>query len=711
MRKSRLNSFALTLVVLVVLLVLPSRTRAAVTLVQGFSQCSGSALVSSYNGSFLFGGSATANNLLVLIVSAQNAAAISQPAGFFTAINQVTGTTAPSQAIFYRIATGGEGFSGNGGLSVFFFAPTRPCMSLYEYSGTSLNSPLHGIGSFTALASTSLSSGTVSPSASNDLFVAGFADNLATITANFTATTGGFTDQTFGGVNGGATGAKTAAVYAHCLGSGCSTSTTTTITNSGDYRGQIATFYPKTTSGNTPTGTNVQTTSGNASLTFPNVTGAGTTTVDSIDPTNPSQGSPPSGITYNSTSPAYNITTTATVTGSINVCISAATITDPAAFANLKLLHKEGATLVNRTTAVNFSSKLICGAVTSLSPFIVGSGSSPTAATAEISGAITDANGAPVAGVTIKLIGSGSSEAITDSSGRYSFEGVETNGFYTITPSRANYMFTPADRSFSLLGARTEASFAANPNDDQANAIDTVGFFVRQQYLDFLGREPDAPGFNGWVNTLRNCGAGDTNCDRVHVSEMFYRSLEFQERGYFAYRFYATAFGRKPGLAEFMPDLQRLGGFLTSAQLAAAKNSLADEFVDRPEFVSCYGSLSNPAYVDLLTSTAGVNLANRQTLIDSLNSGAMTRAGVLRQIAESAEVHAKYFNQAFVVMEYFGYLRRDPDALYLNWIQVLDANPSDSRRMVEGFVNSNEYRNRFAPSSTAIAVETTRSPD
>jgi len=69
---------------------------------------------------------------------------------------------------------------------------------------------------------------------------------------------------------------------------------------------------------------------------------------------------------------------------------------------------------------------------------------------------------------------------------------------------------------------------------------------VRQQYLDFLGREPDPPGFIGWVNTINNCAAGDTSCDRVHVSEMFFRSQEFQQRGYFVYRFYSASFDRKP---------------------------------------------------------------------------------------------------------------------------------------------------------------------
>ena len=69
----------------------------------------------------------------------------------------------------------------------------------------------------------------------------------------------------------------------------------------------------------------------------------------------------------------------------------------------------------------------------------------------------------------------------------------------------------------------------------------------------------------------------------------------------------------------------------------------------------------------------------------------------IRKIAESGEVYQKYYNQAFVVMQYFGYLRRGPDILYLEWIKVLDANPADSRHMIEGFMNSIEYRHRFGP--------------
>ena len=322
-------------------------------------------------------------------------------------------------------------------------------------------------------------------------------------------------------------------------------------------------------------------------------------------------------------------------------------------------------------------------------------GATPTATDGSISGRIADDNGQPIAGVAIRMSGSQSRETITDASGKYSFDGVDVNGFYTVTPSRANYSFSPVNRSFSLLGDHTDVSFTASPNGDNVNAIDTTEFFVRQQYLDFLGREPDPQGFNGWVNTIRNCAAGDASCDRVHVSESFFKSNEFQARGYFVYRFYSTAFGQKPDFAQFTPDMGRVSGFLTDDQLEAAKTQFANDFTTRAAFVNQYGLLNNSQYVDALAQTAGVTLSNRQALIDSLNAGTMTRARALRQIAESGEVYAKYYNQAFVVMEYFGYLKRDPDAAYTVWIDVLNANPTDSRHMVEGFVDSTEYRNRF----------------
>jgi len=252
--------------------------------------------------------------------------------------------------------------------------------------------------------------------------------------------------------------------------------------------------------------------------------------------------------------------------------------------------------------------------------------------------------------------------------------------------------------SGATLGTQSTATATITDNDvaNGTNPIDNTNFFVRQQYIDFLGREPDPPGFAGWTATINNCAAGDTNCDRIHVSQLFFQSAEFQDRGYFVYRFYPVAFGRKPDYAEFVPDLASVSGFLDATQLEAAKVAFINAFMARTAFVNTYNGLSNQQYVDALLNTAAVTLANRQAMIDGLNNATMTRAVVLRTIVESTAVAARYRNQAYAVMEYFGYLRRQPDGFYLQWIQVLDTS-NDPRGMVTGFVTSQEYRNRFGP--------------
>ncbi len=248
------------------------------------------------------------------------------------------------------------------------------------------------------------------------------------------------------------------------------------------------------------------------------------------------------------------------------------------------------------------------------------------------------------------------------------------------------------------LGTPATATVTINDNETSngANPIDQTPFFVRQHYIDFLSREPDPPGAAAWEAVINNCPAGDTTCDRIHVSSAFFRSPEFQGRGYFIYRFYPVAFGRKPEYVEFVPDLAKVSGFLSDAELGAAKVAFIAQFMSRPAFVTKYNGLNDTQYVDTLLTTAEVTSPHRDFWIAALGNGTRTRATVLRDITESPEVYNKYFNQAFVVMQYFGYLRRDPDVLYVNWIQVLDST-GDFRGMVNGFMNSLEYRFRFGP--------------
>src|SRR6185503_20794827 len=103
------------------------------------------------------------------------------------------------------------------------------------------------------------------------------------------------------------------------------------------------------------------------------------------------------------------------------------------------------------------------------------------------SGRITDPNGVPVAGAVVNLTGTQNRKFITDADGEYRFDNVETGGFYTVRPSRVNYSFSPAERSFSQLGNNTEAAFTGSQVDGGlVNPIDTPEYFVRQHYLDFL---------------------------------------------------------------------------------------------------------------------------------------------------------------------------------------------------------------------------------
>jgi hypothetical protein len=261
--------------------------------------------------------------------------------------------------------------------------------------------------------------------------------------------------------------------------------------------------------------------------------------------------------------------------------------------------------------------------------------------------------------------------------------------------------------SGATLGSPTVATVTINDNDAAPaaqNPIDGIPLFVTQQYIDFLGRLPDSIGFNNWVATLNGCpnsGFGEfdnPNCDRVHVSAGFFLSTEFQGRGYFAYRFYEVALDRRPTYAEFVPDMALVGGPQSPESEALSKQAYTDAWMQRPEFKSRYDGLNNSQFVNALEANAEITVSNKQTLIDALNANTMNRGQVLRDIVESQAAANRFFNRAFVSMQYFGYLRRDPDTIgFQNWVSTLNADPSNFRHMIFGFLFSTEYRQRFGP--------------
>jgi len=237
----------------------------------------------------------------------------------------------------------------------------------------------------------------------------------------------------------------------------------------------------------------------------------------------------------------------------------------------------------------------------------------------------------------------------------------------------------------------------------------------RQHYLDFLSREPDQGGFAAWTNLLNGCSDVNNNpaCDRITVSSSFFGSQEFQLKGYFVYRFYKLGLNRLPLYSEIVTDMRAVTG-QTANEVFQKKAAFANRFVLGNEFTNLYNGLNNSQYVATLMNRYGLtqittldptqpDSSNKVTLTttdltNQLNASTLTRAQVLRAIADSDQVSTAEFNQAFVAMQYFGYLRRTPDTSGFNaWLNFLNAHPTDFRTMVNGFMNSDEYRLRFGP--------------
>ena len=256
------------------------------------------------------------------------------------------------------------------------------------------------------------------------------------------------------------------------------------------------------------------------------------------------------------------------------------------------------------------------------------------------------------------------------------------------------------------------------------NRIDRTSFFVRQHYLDFLNREPDSAGLQFWSNEIVSCGVDEPCIElkRINVSAAFFLSIEFQETGYLVYRVYKAAFGNLPGapvpvrLMEFTRDSQEVSRGVVvgtpnwEALLEANKRAYLLSFVQQPAFVAAFPlNMTATDFVGKLNENAGNPLSSveRSNLISMLSAAPAdpaTRAEVLRRVAEDTDLRDAEFNKAFVLMEYFGYLRRNPnDAPDLNfngydfWLNKLNSFGGNfvNAEMVKAFIRSGEYRNRF----------------
>ena len=265
--------------------------------------------------------------------------------------------------------------------------------------------------------------------------------------------------------------------------------------------------------------------------------------------------------------------------------------------------------------------------------------------------------------------------------------------------------------------------------DSQTNPLDDAATFVCQNYHDFLHRQPDPAGQAFWTNGITQCGSNqDCVSERRHnVAAAFFLSIEFQQTGYFVYRAYEAGLDRRPQYEEFMRDLNAVGQGVEvgvgdwQQRLAAQRTAFAERLVGRAEFGALFpDGMTAEQFADKLFANAGAApvAAEREAVVAAYGVGnAQGRAAALTASLDTGAVYNRLYNPGFVLVEYFGFLRRDPEdppdsdlSGFDFWLGKMDSFTGageDARlepdafgrikraEMVRAFILADEYRKRF----------------
>ncbi|HBB94620.1 MAG TPA: hypothetical protein DC054_04460 [Blastocatellia bacterium] len=316
--------------------------------------------------------------------------------------------------------------------------------------------------------------------------------------------------------------------------------------------------------------------------------------------------------------------------------------------------------------------------------------------------------------------------------GTISFAPGETAKSFDVLISEDSYV--EGTESFTVVLSAASGATLGSPStatiqilDDSSepatNPIDAADDFVCQHYHDFLNREDDESGLAFWTNNITSCGT-DAACiqrKRIDTSAAFFLSFEFQETGGFVLRTQRTAFGKKSedpltriSYNQFMRDARQVGDGVVVGQpgfdvrIGVNEQAYATQVVTSTAFINRY-PLAQTAdqYVDALFASAGVTpkTAERQAAVNAFGGGGTAgRTAALRSVADSDSVGQAEFIPTFVLMQYFGYLRRNPtdapdnnDNGYQFWLTKLNNFNGNFNKaeMVKAFISSSEYRSRF----------------
>jgi hypothetical protein len=349
----------------------------------------------------------------------------------------------------------------------------------------------------------------------------------------------------------------------------------------------------------------------------------------------------------------------------------------------------------------------------------------------------TDDTGAPS---SCGALNSGMASARCDfglTLGTLTFAATETQKTFIIPITQDSFVEGPEVFTVNLSNLTGTGAIFVTPSSatvtisDSAgpapNANDDTDAFVRQHYRDFLNREADAAGLAFWTGVINNCTPKPqcTDIARINTSGAFFLSIEFQSTGNLVRSFYVAALDRPltnnmPGFTEFQRDVQQMqrGLIVGSGNWQQVLNNNSDifmrDFVSRAEFVGLYPTTDTPAqYVDKLFAHAGIiptfserndALSEFGIAVTAADPGARGRA--LFHITQNGAFQNREINRSFVQMEYFGYLRRNPNDApdgnfvgYNFWLAKLNAAGGNfvTSDMVKAFITSGEYRRRFGP--------------
>jgi photosystem II stability/assembly factor-like uncharacterized protein/pimeloyl-ACP methyl ester carboxylesterase len=285
----------------------------------------------------------------------------------------------------------------------------------------------------------------------------------------------------------------------------------------------------------------------------------------------------------------------------------------------------------------------------------------------------------------------------------YSLDGTQFQPY--IGPFSVDLFNAPLVYAFADDNVANRSGLVIYYPSDSSNQVDNASFFIRQQYKDFLNRDPDSGGLGYWTGQITQCGS-NAQCihdRRVGTADAFFFEQEFQQTGAYAYRVFKAAFGARPNYDEFIADRSAI---VVGPGLETSKTSFVQAFVTRDDFLQRFPSTQTGAqFVDSLLASilqnSKVDLSSQRNALIALYDGTDAgRAAILKQIAESpAFVDAEY-NNSFVLMEYFGYLRRDPDQGGFDfWLGQVNKFPlrdvGIQHAMACSFITSAEYQLRF----------------